>query len=118
MTVRIAPLSMKSRSTLFRGRGQYVRSIKSLGVTVPFCGCAAHLATVKTVPARLATGLGVEAPLASATKYLATVEHAQPSAALGHDLLAAKISYQVLARQPKDESARAIYNFAVARVVQ
>jgi hypothetical protein len=36
----------------------------------------------------------------------------------GHDLVAAKISYGVLERQPKDESARSIYNFAVARVVQ
>jgi pimeloyl-ACP methyl ester carboxylesterase len=72
---------------------------------------------VKTVPARLATGIGVEEPLASATKYLATAEHEQPLAALGHDLLAAKISYQVLERQPKNESARSIYNFAVARIV-
>jgi pimeloyl-ACP methyl ester carboxylesterase len=38
--------------------------------------------------------------------------------ALSHDLLAAKISYGVLERQPKNESARSIYNFAVARVVQ
>ncbi len=38
--------------------------------------------------------------------------------ALRHDLLAAKISYGVLERQPKNESARSIYNFAVARVVQ
>src|SRR5439155_1355202 len=38
--------------------------------------------------------------------------------ALGHDLLATKISYGVSQRHPKDESARSIYNFAVARVVQ
>ena len=83
-----------------------------------WCGCAAHLATVKTEPARLPTGLRVEEPLESATKYLMAAEHEQPSAALGHDLLAAKISYGVLERQPKNESARSIYNFAVARVVQ
>ena len=47
-----------------------------------------------------------------------TAEREQPLAALGHDLLAARISYGVLERQPKDESARSIYNFAVARVVQ
>src|SRR6478736_273859 len=82
------------------------------------CGCAAHLATVKTEPARLPTGLRVEEPLDSATKYLLAAEHEQPSVALGHDLLAAKISYGVLVRQPKNESARSIYNFAVARVVQ
>ncbi|MGB9476745.1 MAG: alpha/beta fold hydrolase, partial [Candidatus Udaeobacter sp.] len=83
-----------------------------------FCGCASHLATVKTIPARLTTGLHVEGPLESAKRYLAAAEHEQPLAALGHDLLAAKISYAVLERQPKNESARSIYNFAVARVVQ
>ena len=82
------------------------------------CGCASHLATVKTIPARLTTGLQVERPLDSATKYLLAAEHEQPSTALGHDLLAAKISYGVLEQHPKDESARSIYNFAVARVVQ
>src|SRR6266545_6531318 len=82
------------------------------------CGCASHLATVKTIPARLTTGLDVEGPLVSATKYLLAAEHEQPLPALGHDLLAAKISYGVLERPPKNESARSIYNFAVARVVQ
>jgi pimeloyl-ACP methyl ester carboxylesterase len=81
-------------------------------------GCAAHLATVKTEPARLPTKLHVEEPLESATKYLRAAEHEQPLAALGYDLLAAKISYGVLARQPKDQSACSIYNFAVARIVQ
>jgi hypothetical protein len=81
-------------------------------------GCASHLATVKTTPARLTTGSHVEQPLDSATKYLLAAEHEQPSVALGYDLLAAKIAYGVLARQPKNESARSIYNFAVARVVQ
>src|SRR5262249_60120089 len=56
--------------------------------------------------------------LDSATKYLLAAEHEQPSTALRHDLLAAKISFGVLERHPKDESARSIYNFAVARVVQ
>src|SRR5215469_18226737 len=82
------------------------------------CGCAAHLATVKIQSARLPTGLRVEEPLDSATKYLVAAEHEQPLPALGHDLLAAKISYEVLERQPKNESARSIYNFAVARVVR
>ena len=59
-----------------------------------------------------------EGPLESAKRYLAAAEHEQPVPALNHDLLAAKISYGVLERQPKDESARSIYNFAVARVVQ
>jgi len=82
------------------------------------CGCAAHLATVKTQPAHLPTGLRLEKPLETATKYLVAAEHEQPLLALGRDLLAAKISYGVLERNSKDESARSIYNFAVARVVQ
>ncbi|HXO94298.1 MAG TPA: hypothetical protein VN825_09185, partial [Candidatus Acidoferrum sp.] len=49
---------------------------------------------------------------------MAATEREQPSVALGHDLLAAKIAYGALERQPKDESARTIYSFAVARVVQ
>ena len=81
------------------------------------CGCASHLATVKTIPARLSTGLRVEEPLDSATKYLAAAEHEQALPALGHDLLAVKISVGVLERHPKNESARSLYNFAVARVV-
>jgi len=105
---------MRSSSSAFR---RYLAGIKSLAVFVTFCGCAAHLATVKTIPARLPTGLRLEEPLDSATKYLVAAEHEQPSAALGQDLLAAKISYGVLERQPKNESARSIYNFAVARVV-
>jgi len=60
----------------------------------------------------------VEEPLDSAAKYLLAAEHERPLAALSHDLLAAKISYGVLERHPKNESARSIYNFAVARVVQ
>jgi pimeloyl-ACP methyl ester carboxylesterase len=83
-----------------------------------WCGCASHLATVKTKPAHLPIGLHVEEPLESATKHLIAAEREQPPAALGHDLLAAKISYGVLERHPKNESARSIYNFAVARVVQ
>jgi hypothetical protein len=82
-----------------------------------WCGCATQLATVKTKPAHLPQGLPVEEPLVSAMNYLRATEHEQPLAALGHDLLAAKISYRVLERQPKNESARSIYNFAVARVV-
>jgi pimeloyl-ACP methyl ester carboxylesterase len=81
------------------------------------CGCA-HLAVVRTKPAQLPRTVVAEGPLESAKRYLAAAEHEQPLPALGHDLLAAKISYGVLERQPKDESARSIYNFAVARVVQ
>jgi pimeloyl-ACP methyl ester carboxylesterase len=84
---------------------------------VQCCGCA-HLAVVKTKPAQLPRTLVTEGPLESAKTYLAAAEHEQPLPALSHDLLAAKISYDVLERRPEDESARDIYNFAVARVVQ
>ena len=97
---------------------QFVAGFTAALLLFGWCGCASHLATVKTIPARLSTGLRVEEPLDSATKYLAAAEHEQPFAALGRDLLAAKISYGVLERHPKNESARSIYNFAVARVVQ
>jgi pimeloyl-ACP methyl ester carboxylesterase len=82
------------------------------------CGCASHLATVKTIAAHLPTGLPAGEPLDSATRYLAAAEHEQALPALGHGLLAVKISEGVLERQPKNESARNLYNFAVARLVQ
>jgi pimeloyl-ACP methyl ester carboxylesterase len=82
------------------------------------CGCAARLATVKTEPAHLPATVANDGPLNGATKFLTTAEHEQPLTALGTDLLAAKISYNVLERRPNDKSAQNIYNFAVARVVQ
>src|SRR5512132_1906148 len=78
-----------------------------------YSGCASHLATVKTIPARLPTGLRAGEPLDSATKSLLAAQHEQPLPALGYDLLAAKISSGVLEQHPKNESARSIYNFAV-----
>src|SRR5436309_910383 len=64
------------------------------------CGCA-HLAVVRTKPAQLPRTLVTEGPLESANRYLVSAEHEQPLPALGHDLLAAKISYGELERQPK-----------------
>jgi len=81
------------------------------------CGCA-HLAVVKTKPAQLPRTVVAEGPLESAKRYLTAAEHEQPFPALGHDLLAAKISYGVLEQHPNSESAGSMYNFAVARVVQ
>jgi pimeloyl-ACP methyl ester carboxylesterase len=92
--------------------------VASAAFLLGWCGCAAQLATVKMKPARLPQALPTEEPLESATNYLRAAENEQPLSALGHDLLAAKISYGVLERHPKNESARSIYNFAVARVVQ
>ena len=81
-------------------------------------GCASHLAVVKTKPAQLPRTLDAQGSLKSAERYLTTAEHEQSLPALGHDLLAARSSWGVLERQQKNESARSIYNFAVARVVQ
>src|SRR5437899_12109460 len=61
------------------------------------CGCA-HVAVVKLKPAQFPKTLVAEGPLESAKGYLAAAEHEQPLAALGHDLLAARISYDVLER--------------------
>src|SRR5262245_48658037 len=83
-----------------------------------WCGCASHLAVVKTIRPQLPSTPDAQRPLQSAERYLSSAEHEQPLPALGHDLLAARISCGVLERQPKNESARSIYNFAVARVVQ
>jgi pimeloyl-ACP methyl ester carboxylesterase len=104
-------------SSALKRTWQFVGRSAAALLLFAWCGCAAHLATVETKPARLPTGLSVEEPLGSARKYLVAAEHEQSLPALGHDLLAAKISYGVLERHPKSESARSIYNFAVARVV-
>ena len=81
------------------------QNVTQLGVAVllfgGLCGCATHLATVKTKPARLPADFGTEEQLEPAKRYLAAVDHEQPLPALGHDLLAAKISYGELERQPK-----------------
>ena len=82
------------------------------------CGCAGHLATVETKTPRLSATVASEAHLGPATKLLAVAENEQPLSALSHDLLAAKISYDVLERFPNDESARNIYDFSAARIVQ
>jgi len=82
------------------------------------CGCAAHLATVETKTPRLSATVASEAHPGSATKLLAVAENEQPLSALGHDLLAAKISFNVLEQFPNDESTRNIYNFSAARIVQ
>jgi pimeloyl-ACP methyl ester carboxylesterase len=82
------------------------------------CGCAAQLATVQTKTPRLSATVASEADLSPATEFLAAAENEQPLSALGHDLLAARISSNVLERFPNNESARNIYNFCAARIVQ
>src|SRR5436190_19332727 len=100
------PEAAELMPSLFQNRWQvFVRCGFAL-LLFQWCGCAAQLATVKTIPARLTTGFRVEEPLDSATKYLLAAQYEPPLPALGYDLLAAKISYGVLERQPKNESAR------------
>jgi pimeloyl-ACP methyl ester carboxylesterase len=82
------------------------------------CGCAAHLATVKTRTSRLPQTVASQAPLDSATKFLAAAEREQPLIALGDDLSAAKISLNLLEQQPNDSVALSMYNFSVARTVE
>jgi hypothetical protein len=101
---------MKSRVHHSRETVRFATKLAFALLFSGLCGCASDLATVKAKPARLPTGLRVEEPLASATKCLLAAEHEQSSVALGHDLVAAKMSYEVLERHPKNESARAIYS--------
>ena len=81
-------------------------------------GCATRLATVETKPAHLPATVAHEAPLDLAMDYLVAARHQPPPSALGFDLSAARISYSILGRHPANQSARTIYNFAVARTVQ
>jgi pimeloyl-ACP methyl ester carboxylesterase len=108
---------MKSSSSKLKAKWHFATRFAFTLLLCGSCGCA-HLATVKTIPAHLPTGLAAAEPLDSATRYLAAAEHEQALPALGYDLLAVKISEGVLERQPRNESARSLYNFAVARVVQ
>ncbi len=81
------------------------------------CGCA-HLATVKTTEPHVPTIAASDEKLAVAIQKLTVAEREQPLIALGHDLLAAKLSLSVLEQRPRDSSAQSIYNFSVARAVE
>jgi len=86
-------------------------------VILGYCGCA-HLATVKTTEPRVPTISASENDLTLAKQHLAAAERAEPLAALGDDLRAAKVSLNVLAQRPNDSAAQSIYNFSVARAVE
>ena len=97
--------SMKSSKSKVKAKWRSAARFAFALLLCGWCGCA-HLATVKTKPARLPAELANEEPLESARKYLSSAEHEPPLPALGHDLLAAMISQGVLERQPHYESAR------------
>ena len=108
---------MKSLSLSFNGKLQCPTRL-ALALLLPgLCGCV-HLATVQTKPAPIPVKPASDVQLDRARKYLTTAENGQPLFSLGQDLVAAKIAYEVLERRPKDDSARSIYNFAVARTVE
>ena len=88
------------------------------GVVAFVCCSCAHLATVKTTQPRVPAIGASETKLKLAKQHLAAAEQAQPAVALGDDLLAAKLSLEVLHQRPNDSSAQSIYDFSVARVVQ
>ena len=94
------------------------RRVFFAGAAVFACCSCAHLATVKTTQPRVPTIGANEGRLTLAKQHLAAAERAQPAVALGDDLLAAKLSLQVLLQRPNDSSAQSIYDFSVARVVQ
>jgi pimeloyl-ACP methyl ester carboxylesterase len=81
------------------------------------CGCA-HLAVVKTTEPHPPTITASEDQVRLARQHLSAAERAQPLVALGDDLLAAKLSLQILEQRPNDSSAQSMYNFSVARVVE
>ena len=81
------------------------------------CSCG-HLATVTTTQPRVPTIASSEDKLGLAKRHLAAAERAEPLAALGEALSAAKISLNVLEQRPDDPEAQAIYNFSVARAVE
>src|SRR4030095_12459777 len=80
-------------------------------------GCA-HLSTVKTTEPRVPAIAASEHELTLAKQHLAAAERAQPLVALGDDLSAAKISFNVLEKRPNDSAAQSVYNFSVARAVE
>jgi pimeloyl-ACP methyl ester carboxylesterase len=95
--------------------------LKSVGLALVLfggCGCAAPPATVRTKAPRLSATVASQTSLGPAMEFLAAAENEQALSALSHDLLAARISYHVLERFPNNESARNIYNFSAARIVQ
>jgi pimeloyl-ACP methyl ester carboxylesterase len=94
-----------------------VRSTFQIAAIFACCGCA-HLASVKETRARLPIATASDEQLNAAKEFLSAAEREQPLAALGDDLVAAKLSLSVLAERPSDSSAQSIYNFSVARAVE
>src|SRR5690242_18597603 len=104
---------MKSRHSALT-TPRRIQMVFAVAMVFASFGCA-HLATVKTTEPRMPTFAASEDKLTLAKQHLATAERAEARDALGDDLLAAKISLNVLEQRPNDSAAQSIYNFSVAR---
>ena len=83
-----------------------------------WCGCAHHLATVKTMRPRVRNIAAVDPQLEIAKQHLSAVEREESLAALGNDLFAAQVSLRVVDKRPADAIAQDIYNYSTARAVE
>jgi len=97
-----------------------MRSSNRTLIALSIFGCSgcAHLASVKTLPARIPTIAPGNRQLEEATDRLVRAEREQPLVSLGDDLTAAKLSLTTLEQEPTNSSAQSIYNFSVARTVE
>ena len=98
-----------------------MRATTSLAIlsAAALCGCA-QVATVKEKEPRLT--VAGPSPLArSAEQKLALAQKtglSNPQQALGEELAVAAEAYRALLRNPGDDSARQVYNYAVGRVAE
>src|ERR1051325_5820015 len=106
---------MKTVDSALSGRSRFGMTVGAALALFACCGCA-HIATVKTTRPPMPLAVGSEEQ--RARDYLIAAERQPPLAALGNDLLAAKLSLKLVQQQPTDSSAQSIYNFSVARVVE
>ena len=86
--------------------------------TLALASCAQY-ATVSQVRPRFRTTRAVSAPIAQVEQSFAQTygsERSAPLQALGEYLSAADTAAQTLAANPRDDTARDAYNFAVSRV--
>src|SRR6202011_2895149 len=99
---RSSTTRMRSRRSVFKIKCRIAATFGCALLLPALCGCA-HLATVKTKPAKLPRTLVTESRLESAKRYLAAAEHESPLGALADGLIAARTSYSALALRPNDD---------------
>src|SRR4051812_21205830 len=98
-----------------------MRSLRLICVAILLASCA-PLATVKKVSPRIPEVAQATDPLLTETTgYLNEAqksEHREPTRALAGYLAGARAASNELEREPNNESARVLYNFAVARCIK